>query len=78
MHAFQHKHIVRSVSFARGADAYRLATGGAERVLRLFDLARPDAPPSELAPAPDNIRTTNWTADNSLLLVSYLDRPNIE
>lgn len=78
LHAFQHKHIVRSVSFARGADTYRMITGGAEKILRLFDLSRPDAAPLEFAAARDNIRTTNWIADNSLLLVSYLDRPGID
>lgn len=133
----QHKHIVRTVSFARGA-AWRLCTGGAEKLLRLFDLQRPDAPPTgargpprrapaacpgsaaacrprsacraacaaaarlaserrqrpadppplrrpwpplppaELGPAPDSIRATHWAGDNQLLLVSYLDKPNVE
>lgn len=43
--ALQHKHIARSVSFARGDSAWRLCTGGAEKLLRIFDLQRPEAAP---------------------------------
>lgn len=42
----QHKHIARSVSFARGDTAWQLCTGGAEKLLRIFDLQRPDAAPT--------------------------------
>jgi serine-threonine kinase receptor-associated protein len=45
LHQFQHKHIVRSVSFARGDASWRLCTGGAEKLLRIYDLQRPDAAP---------------------------------
>lgn len=78
LHQFQHKHIVRTVSFARGPVGHRLVTGGAEKLLRVFDLARPEAPPAELAPAPDALRCTAWVHDNTCLLVSYLDKPNVE
>lgn len=78
LHQFQHKHIVRSVSFARGDSAWRLCTGGAEKLLRIFDLQRPEAAPQEMGPAPDNIRSTHWIGDNNLLLVSYIDKPNVD
>lgn len=78
LHQFQHKHIVRSVSFARGDAAWRLCTGGAEKLLRIYDLQRPDAAPTELSKAQDNIRVTHWIGDNQLLLVSYLDKPNVD
>jgi WD40 repeat protein len=42
----QHKHIARSVSFARGDTSWQLCTGGAEKLLRIFDLQRPEAPPT--------------------------------
>lgn len=42
----QHKHIARSVSFARGDTAWQLCSGGAEKLLRIYDLQRPDAPPT--------------------------------
>ena len=73
----QHKHIVRTCSFARGATVWRLCTGGPEKLLRLFDLERPDAPPVELA-APHSLRCTAWAGDNALLLASYGDKPNVE
>lgn len=47
-------------------------------------LGRPPAPGcllprrAELGPAPDNIRITHWIGDNNLLLVSYIDKPNVE
>ncbi|KAL4419533.1 hypothetical protein ABPG77_005764 [Micractinium sp. CCAP 211/92] len=78
LHQFQHKHIVRSVSFARGDSAWRMCTGGAEKLLRIFDLQRPDAAPQEMGPAHDNIRITHWIGDNNLLLVSYIDKPNVD
>ncbi|KAL4855971.1 Serine-threonine kinase receptor-associated protein [Chlorella vulgaris] len=78
LHQFQHKHIVRTVSFARGDSAWQLCTGGAEKLLRIFDLQRPDAAPMELSKAHDNIRVTHWVADNKQLLVSYLDKPNVD
>ena len=129
----QHKHIARSVSFARGDTSWQLCTGGAEKLLRIFDLQRPEAPPTggrrgapgalvllppllsllplgpalgasgtaaacptqivnpcllclpccaccaaEFSKAHDNIRCTHWIGDNRLLLVSYLDKPNVE
>ena len=45
-HLLQHKHIARSVSFARGDTTWQLCTGGAEKLLRIYDLQRPDAPPT--------------------------------
>jgi len=75
---FPHKHIVRAAAFERGATATRLLTGGAERLLRIFDLRRPELEPVVLPPAPDNIRCMAWVHDNALLLVSYLDKPNVE
>lgn len=78
LHQFQHKHIARSVSFARGDTTWQLCTGGAEKLLRIYDLQRPDAPPTEMGPAPDNIRSTHWIGDNKLLLVSYIDKPNVD
>ena len=50
LHQFQHDHIVRTValspttSSSSSAGAY-LLTGGQEKKLRIFDLARPDADP---------------------------------
>ena len=78
VHQFPHKHIVRTAAFERGVTATRLMTGGAERLLRIFDLQRPEAPPLTLPPAHDNIRCATWALNNTVLLVSYLDKPNVD
>jgi hypothetical protein len=48
---------------------------------KLFDVCLPLLPHSplpEFSKAIDNIRVTHWIGDNQLLLVSYLDKPNVE
>lgn len=54
LHSFQHKHIVRCCGFAK--DGHRLATGGMEKVVRVFDTERPEMPPLEISGAPSGIR----------------------
>lgn len=78
VYQFPHKHIVRTAAFERGVTAVRLLTGGAEKLLRIFDLNRPELAPQELPMAHDKIRCAAWAHDNSVLLVSYLDKPNID
>ena len=78
VHQFPHKHIVRTAAFERGTTAARLVTGGAEKLLRIFDLHRPELNPQELPMAHDKIRCAAWAHDNSVLLVSYLDKPNVD
>jgi hypothetical protein len=51
---------------------------GAEKVLRVFDLHRPESTPQEMAATPDNIRCATWVKGNALLLVSYLDKAQLE
>ena len=41
LHSFQHQHIVKSVAFS--TDSSLLVTGSNERLVRLFDLNRPEA-----------------------------------
>ena len=41
LHSFQHKHIVKSVNFSK--DSSLLATGSNEKLVRIFDLNKPDA-----------------------------------
>lgn len=43
IHSFQHKHIVKSVDFSK--DSVYLATGSNEKLVRIFDLNKPEAEP---------------------------------
>lgn len=67
LHTLQHAHIVRAVAFPIQANPQVLATGGAEKKLRIFDLTRssgggssgsnastPPPPPSNANPATEN------------------------
>lgn len=78
VHQFPHKHIVRTVAFERGLTATKLVTAGPEKLIRVFDLSRPDAPPVELPKTPDSVRCLAWSPDNTALLVAYLDRPGVD
>jgi serine-threonine kinase receptor-associated protein len=66
--AFPHKHIVKTVDFA--PDSRRLATGGHEGVLRIFDLAHPQSPPLMVPQSPDRkitITKLSWLDDRTVL-----------
>lgn len=41
MHSFQHKHIVKSVSFDENSE--HLVTGSNEKLIRVFDLNQPNS-----------------------------------
>lgn len=78
VHAFAHKHIVRTAAFERGQGGTRLVTGGAEKLVRVFDLERPEVAPVEFGKFEDAIRRCTWALDNKSLLITYLDRPGID
>lgn len=72
----QHKHIVRTCCFSPCSG--KLATGGAEKVLRLFEVERPEAPPVELAQAPQTIRNVVFAGpSDSLVITSLSDTPGL-
>jgi serine-threonine kinase receptor-associated protein len=81
---FPHQHIVRTTAFERGRNSSRLLTGGAEKLVRVFDLNRggsgvdATAPALQFGPAPDRIRKGMWSMDNRLILLSYLDNPGVD
>lgn len=74
--SFQHAHIVRCCGFAAGST--RLATGGMEKLLRIFDLERPDAPPQQLAGAQKGLRNVAFVQNDALLLTTQQDTPGID
>lgn len=77
---FPHKHIVRTTAFERGCSGSRVMTGGAEKVVRLFDLGKPGVvdPVMTFGPAPDSIRKCMWSGDNRRIFLSYLDERGVD
>ncbi|KAL7140008.1 hypothetical protein ABFS83_09G091700 [Erythranthe nasuta] len=71
LHSFEHKHIVRACAFSE--DTNLLLTGGMEKVLRVFDLNRSDAPPRELEKSPGSVRTIAWLHSDQTILGSCTD-----
>ncbi|KAL9463278.1 hypothetical protein AB3S75_001143 [Citrus x aurantiifolia] len=70
-HSFEHKHIVRACAFSE--DTHLLLTGGFEKILRIFDLNRPDAPPREVGNSSGSIRTVAWLHSDQTILSSCTD-----
>ncbi|KAH9761972.1 WD REPEATS REGION domain-containing protein [Citrus sinensis] len=71
LHSFEHKHIVRACSFSE--DTHLLLTGGMEKILRIFDLNRPDAPPREVDRSPGSVRTVAWLHSDQTILSTCTD-----
>lgn len=71
LHSFEHKHIVRACSFSE--DTHLLLTGGFEKILRIYDLNRPDAPPREVHDSPGSVRTLTWLHSDQSILSSCSD-----
>eukprot|EP00879_Flechtneria_rotunda_P000387 GHRR01000480.1.p1 GENE.GHRR01000480.1~~GHRR01000480.1.p1 ORF type:complete len:326 (+),score=85.79 GHRR01000480.1:155-1132(+) len=72
----QHKHIVRTCSFASCSN--KLVTGGHEKLLRVFDVERPDAAPAQLTGAPSAIRAAIFIGPkDDLLLCATADHPGL-
>ncbi|KAI4987879.1 hypothetical protein ZWY2020_028637 [Hordeum vulgare] len=55
LYSFEHKHIVRACAFSE--DTHMFLTGGVEKILRIYDMNRPDAAPRELDKTPGSVRT---------------------
>ncbi|KAH9548776.1 hypothetical protein CY35_11G105500 [Sphagnum magellanicum] len=72
LHSFEHKHIVRTCAFSESTT--HLLTGGSEKVLRIFDLNRPDAPPTLLEGSSGTpIRAAVWHHSDQTILSSSND-----
>ena len=56
-----------------GQDTHLLLTGGVEKILRLFDMNRLDAPPREVDNSPGSIRTVAWLHSDQTILSSCMD-----
>ncbi|XP_070030561.1 uncharacterized protein LOC107808014 isoform X3 [Nicotiana tabacum] len=71
LHSFAHKHIVRACAFSE--DTNFLLTGGVEKVLRVYDMNRPDAAPREVAKTPGSVRAVTWLHSDQTILSSCTD-----
>ena len=50
-----------------------LLTGGFEKILRIYDLNRPDATPREIDKSPGSVRTAAWLHSDQTILSSCTD-----
>ena len=75
LRTFQHKHIVKSVSFS--GDGSRLLTGGSEKLLRIYNLNAPEAEPYTMAGSASQIKTAQFIANDELILSSCAEDKGI-
>lgn len=69
MFSFQHKHIVRTAHFSQ--DSHYVLTGGMEKIIRIYDLSRPEADPLVMEGSSTGIRIGLWfDNDNTILSAS--------
>ncbi|KAI9265567.1 WD40-repeat-containing domain protein [Sporodiniella umbellata] len=66
VHSFSHQHIVRATSFS--LDDSKIATGGKEGLVRIYDLYRPEAHPLELVGHQDTIKSLVWDEANHAVI----------
>ncbi|KTG42132.1 hypothetical protein cypCar_00004371, partial [Cyprinus carpio] len=67
-----HKHIVKSVNFTQ--DSNCLLTGGNDKVLRIYDLGKPEAEPQEIAGHTSAIKKALWCNNDQQILSAADDK----
>jgi serine-threonine kinase receptor-associated protein len=63
---FNHGRIVKSVNFAK--DDQRILTGGQDKILRIFDLNKPETEPLKMEGHNQSIKSALWCKDNSTII----------
>ncbi|XP_068804321.1 serine-threonine kinase receptor-associated protein [Struthio camelus] len=61
-----HKHIVKSVDFTQDSDY--LLTGGQDKLLRIYDLSKPEAEPQVISGHTSGIKKALWSSDDKQIL----------
>ncbi|GAA6066966.1 serine-threonine kinase receptor-associated protein, partial [Tachysurus ichikawai] len=67
-----HKHIVKSVHFTQDSEC--LLTGGNDKVLRIYDLSKPEAEPREISGHTAAIKKALWCNDDQQILSASEDK----
>ena len=68
LHLFQHKHIVRTCHFTE--DLTRVMTGGMEKIIRIYDLNRPEADPFCIHGSESGVRCGLFGMDDTVLFTA--------
>jgi serine-threonine kinase receptor-associated protein len=63
--SFNHSKIVKCVNF--GPDDTKIVTGAQDKLLRIFDLAQPDAEPQKLEGHTQPMKTVQWLNDTTVV-----------
>ncbi|XP_026985317.1 serine-threonine kinase receptor-associated protein isoform X3 [Orcinus orca] len=61
-----HKHIVKTVDFTQ--DSNYLLTGGQDKLLRIYDLNKPEADPKEISGHTSGIKKALWCSEDKQIL----------
>ncbi|XP_014214063.1 serine-threonine kinase receptor-associated protein isoform X2 [Copidosoma floridanum] len=72
VHSFQHKHIVKSVDFSK--DSVYLCTASNEKLVRIFDLNKPEAEPQVFTGHTNGIRHVTFFENDTLLATCADDK----
>ncbi|KAG7189447.1 hypothetical protein KM043_017147 [Ampulex compressa] len=72
LYSFQHKHIVKSVNFSM--DFGYLCTGSNEKLVRIYDLNKPEAAPQTFSGHTNGIRHVTFFKDDTMLVTCADDK----
>ncbi|XP_069807231.1 serine-threonine kinase receptor-associated protein [Dendropsophus ebraccatus] len=67
-----HKHIVKSVDFTQ--DSNHLLTGGQDKLLRIYDLSKPEADPEQIGGHTSAIKKALWYNDDRQIISAADDK----
>jgi len=66
LHSFTHKRIVKSVNFS--ADSKRILTAGQDKILRIFDLNKPEAEPQLMEGHSESVKQALLCKDQNIIV----------
>lgn len=72
LHSFKHNHIVKSVDFSSSSSLF--ATASAEKLVRVFDLEKPEADPTVYSGHTSSIKHVMFYRDNTRIISCADDR----